>query len=178
MSRIGNKPIPMPKGVSFDAAGARLQVKGPKGALGCALVPGISVATEDGAIQVRRSGDSPQDRADHGLMWAQLRNMVQGVSKGFERRLEIIGIGYKAEARGSKVVLSLGYSHPIEYAFPEGISITVEKNSKMVVSGIDKERVGQVASELRSFRPPDSYKGKGVRYEGEHVRIKAGKSGQ
>lgn len=178
MSRIGNKPIALPKGVSFDAAGERVQVKGPKGALGCSVVSGISIHQDAGAIHVRRSGDTPQDRADHGLMWALVRNMVHGVSKGFERRLEIVGIGYKAETRGSKVVLSLGYSHPVEYPFPEGISITVEKNSKMVVSGIDKERVGQVASELRSFRPPDSYKGKGVRYEGEHVRIKAGKSGQ
>lgn len=178
MSRIGNQPVPLPKGVTFEIAEGEMRVKGPKGALSRRLVDGVSFKTEDDQVVLERDADTPRLRANHGLMRALLANMVEGVTKGFERRLEIIGVGYRAEVKGSSLVMSLGYSHPIEYPFPEGITIAVEKNNKMVVSGIDKERVGQVAAELRSFRPPDSYKGKGVRYEGEYVRIKAGKSGQ
>lgn len=178
MSRIGNKPVALPKGVTFESADGQVRVKGPKGSLSRKLASGVTFKVSDTEIVVERAGDTPALRANHGLMRALVANMVQGVTKGFERRLEIIGIGYRAELKGSTLVLSLGYSHPIEYPFPEGITIAVEKNNKMVVSGIDKERVGQVASELRSFRSPDSYKGKGVRYEGERVRIKAGKSGQ
>jgi len=178
MSRIGNQPVVLPKGVTFAVADGAMRVQGPKGSLQRKIVAGVNFAEEGGAVVVRREGDSPQHRAYHGLMRALLNNMVTGVSKGFERRLEIVGVGYKAELRGSSVVLNLGYSHPIEYAFPPGIHVQVEKNTKLVVSGIDKEQVGQVASELRAYRPPDSYKGKGVRYEGERVRLKAGKSGQ
>lgn len=178
MSRIGNQPVVLPSGVTFAVAGGEMQVKGPKGSLSRKTVDGVSFKQDGEAVVLERSSDAPRIKANHGLMRALLNNMVVGVSKGFEKRLEIIGVGYKAELKGNTLVMSLGYSHPIEYPFPDGIKIAVEKNNKMVVSGIDKEQVGQVAAELRSFRPPDSYKGKGVRYEGEHVRIKAGKSGQ
>ncbi len=178
MSRIGNKPVELPKGVSFQIADGSMLVKGPKGSLTRKIVAGIDFDEADSTVVVKRSGDTPQLRANHGLMRSLLASMVEGVSKGFERRLEIVGVGYKAEVKGKTLVLSLGYSHPVEFAFPEGIDIEVGKNNKMVVRGIDKERVGQAAAVIRSFRPPDSYKGKGVRYEGEYVRIKAGKSGQ
>lgn len=178
MSRIGNKPVPLPKGVSFEIVDGDMRVKGPKGSISRKVVGGVTFNHEDAQVVINRDGDSPQLRANHGLMRSLLSSMVEGVTKGFERRLEIVGVGYKAEVKGKTLVLSLGYSHPVEYPFPDGISIEVEKNNKMVVSGIDKEKVGQAAAEIRSFRPPDSYKGKGVRYEGEHVRIKAGKSGQ
>lgn len=178
MSRIGNQPVKLPSGVTFSVASGEVQVKGPKGALSRKVATGISFREEGGSVVVERGDESPNTRANHGLMRALVNSMVTGVSKGFQRRLEIVGVGYKAEIKGQALVMSLGYSHPVEYPFPSGISIAVEKNTKVVVSGIDKEQVGQVASELRGFRPPDSYKGKGVRYEGEHVRIKAGKSGQ
>lgn len=178
MSRIGKQPVVLPKGVTLEISDGQVHAKGPKGTLSRAVVRGTTISVDGGKAIVERASDSLEDRAAHGLMRALLANMVEGVSKGFQRKLEIIGIGYKAELKGSTLVLSLGYSHPIEFPFPPGITIAVEKNTKMVVSGIDREQVGQVAAELRSFRSPDSYKGKGVRYEGEHVRIKAGKSGQ
>lgn len=178
MSRIGNKPVALPKGVTVQAAGGQLKVKGPKGELSRSIVDGVSFTEADGQIQVDREGDSPKLRANHGLMRALLANMVTGVSTGFERRLEIVGVGYKAETKGKGVSLNLGFSHPIVFPFPDGISIEVEKGTTLVVTGVDKEKVGQVASEIRGFRPPDSYKGKGVRYAGERVRLKAGKSGQ
>ncbi|MCB9777351.1 MAG: 50S ribosomal protein L6 [Alphaproteobacteria bacterium] len=178
MSRIGNKPVELPGSVTFTQSGDSFTVKGPKGTLSRSTVGGITFKQEDGKLVVSRAGDTPQDRAYHGLMRSLLSNMVEGVSKGFDRRLEIIGVGYRANVQGTKLVMNLGYSHPIEYPFPDGITIEVGKDGKITVSGIDKEKVGQVASELRAFRPPDSYKGKGVRYEGEYVRIKAGKSGQ
>ena len=178
MSRIGNQPVPLPKGVTFSLADGQMHVKGPKGTLSRTTVEGVSFEQDGDAVVLKRVSDVPKMKANHGLMRALLNNMVVGVSQGFDRRLEIIGVGYKAELQGKNLVLNLGYSHPIEYPFPDGITIAVEKNNKVVVSGIDKETVGQVAAELRGFRPPDSYKGKGVRYEGEYVRIKAGKSGQ
>lgn len=178
MSRIGNQPVKLPSGVTFVSAGGEVQVKGPKGTLSRKVATGISFRQEGSSLVLERADESPTVRANHGLMRSLVNSMVLGVSSGFQRRLEIIGVGYKAEVKGQTLVMSLGYSHPVEYPFPPGISISVEKNTKVMVSGIDKEQVGQVASELRGFRPPDSYKGKGVRYEGEHVRIKAGKSGQ
>lgn len=183
MSRIGRKPVPLPKGVSFSVQGESIEVKGPKGQMTKKIAPGITFSVENDVVQVAREGDARQQRAYHGLMRALLANMVHGVSKGFERKLEIIGIGYKAEVKGNQLVMNLGYSHPIEFPFPDGIKIDVEKgkgnvNSVVVVTGIDKEQVGQVAAVLRGKRPPDSYKGKGVRYQGEYVRLKAGKSGQ
>lgn len=183
MSRIGRKPVPLPKGVTFGVDSGNISVKGPKGEMTKKIAPGITFSVDNNVVQVGRASDARQQRAYHGLMRALLANMVTGVSKGFERKLEIIGIGYKAEVKGKKLVMNLGYSHPIEYPFPDGIKIGVEKgkgnvNSLVTVSGVDKEVVGQVAAELRGKRPPDSYKGKGVRYQGEYVRLKAGKSGQ
>lgn len=177
MSRIGKKSIAVPKGVRVQVENGVVTVEGPKGKLSRPVVVGTKVEQGSNGLSVL-SLDEVGGRARHGLMRALLANMVKGVSSGFDQKLEIVGIGYKAEIKGKAVVLSLGYSHTVEYPFPPGISISVDKNTKMVVSGIDRERVGQVAAELRSFRPPDSYKGKGVRVEGEYIRIKAGKSGQ
>lgn len=178
MSRIGSQPVALPKGVTFALVDGQMHVKGPKGTLSRKIVDGISFVQEGDAVVLARVNDTPTIKARHGLMRSLLNNMVIGVSQGFVKQLEIIGVGYKAEQLGNKLVLNLGYSHVIEYPFPEGISVSVEKNTKLAVSGIDKEKVGQTAAVLRGFRPPDSYKGKGVRYQGEHVRIKAGKSGQ
>jgi large subunit ribosomal protein L6 len=178
MSRIGNKPVPVPKGVEVQVSGGELRVKGPKGQLTQDIVDGISFDVQDGRVVVSRGSDVKQIRANHGLMRALLNNMVVGVSRGFTRNLEIIGVGYKAQITGNKAVFNLGYSHPINFPFPDGIKISVDKNTKISVTGISKEAVGQAASEIRGFRPPDPYKGKGVRYEGEYVRLKAGKTAQ
>lgn len=176
MSRIGRKPVTLPSGVIVTVGDTELKVKGPKGEVSRKIVQGITFSEEDNIVTVKRNSDNPKIRAYHGLMRALLANMVTGVSKGFTKGLEIQGVGYKAEIKGKTLVMNLGFSHPIEYPFPEGITISVEKNTKIMVSGVDKETVGQVAAELRGKRPPDSYKGKGVRYAGEHVRLKAGKS--
>ena len=176
MSRVGKMPVQIPAGVKLTV-GNNVVVSGPKGQLERVLVEGITIEQAGGAAHLHRSSEERNIRANHGLMRALLNNMVVGVTKGFERRLEIIGVGYKAEMKGPKLVLSLGYSHPIEFSPPTGISISVDtKANKIVVSGADKEAVGQVASDIRGYRSPDSYKGKGVRYEGERVRLKAGKS--
>lgn len=175
MSRIGRLPIQVPSGVDVSTLDV-VKVKGPKGQLECSVADGITFEREGAELRVCRASDSRTHRANHGLMRALVNNMVTGVTKGFERKLDIIGVGYKAEVKGSSVVFSLGYSHPIDFQPPTGVSVAVEKNVKVVVSGIDKQAVGQVASVIRGFRPPDSYKGKGVRYEGEVIRLKAGKS--
>ena len=156
--------------------GANVIVKGPKGELSRSIVDGTSVAVEDGQVLVSRATDSRTHRANHGLMRSLLNNMVTGVSAGFERRLEILGVGYKAQARGKEVGFNLGYSHPINFKVPDGITVDVDKQGKISVKGIDKEVVGQTAAVIRGFRPPDAYKGKGVRYEGEYIRLKAGKA--
>jgi large subunit ribosomal protein L6 len=176
MSRIGNKPVAVPNGVTVSEGGGVLTVKGPKGQLTQNIVDGISFVIGDGTVKVNRSDDRRTYRANHGLMRALLNNMVTGVNAGFERKLEIIGVGYKAAVQGNKAVFNLGYSHPVDFPFPDGVSISVDKNTLVTVSGIDKEKVGQAAAEIRGFRPPDSYKGKGVRYQGEYVRLKAGKT--
>ncbi|MAY82041.1 MAG: 50S ribosomal protein L6 [Deltaproteobacteria bacterium] len=176
MSRIGNKPVAVPSGVTVSESGGVLTVKGPKGQLTQSIVDGISFDIGDGTVKVNRADDRRQYRANHGLMRALLNNMVTGVSAGFERKLEIIGVGYKAAVQGNKAVFNLGYSHPVDFPFPDGVSISVDKNTLVTVSGISKEKVGQAAAEIRGFRPPDSYKGKGVRYQGEYVRLKAGKT--
>ena len=176
MSRIGKKPVALPKGVTVTVGATDLKVKGPKGELSRKIARGITFEQADDVVTVHRSSENPKIRANHGLMRALLANMVTGVSKGFSKGLEIQGVGYKAEVKGKTLVMNLGYSHPIKYPFPDGISITVEKGTNLLVSGVDKETVGQVAAELRGKRPPDSYKGKGVRYAGEYVRLKAGKS--
>ena len=176
MSRIGNKPVALPSGVTVSVNDELLVVKGPKGQLEQKIAQGITFAIEAETVSVIRENDSKPFRANHGLMRALLNNMVTGVTQGFERKLEINGVGYKASVQGNKAVFNLGFSHPIEVPFPEGVTIAVDKNTLVTVSGIDKEKVGQCAAEIRGFRPPDSYKGKGVRYEGEYVRLKAGKS--
>ena len=175
MSRIGKLPITVPNGVTVTL-GDTITVKGPKGQLERSVVAGVTVHHADGVVTVERETDHRVHRANHGLMRALLNNMVVGVTKGFEKKLEIIGVGYKAENKGSNVLFNLGYSHPIEYTPPKGVSVAVEKNNKITVSGIDKEAVGQTAAVIRGFRPPDSYKGKGVRYADEVIRLKAGKA--
>jgi large subunit ribosomal protein L6 len=177
MSRVGNKPIPLPKGVSVDVKGSAVTVKGPKGELARDMRPEITITVDDGVVKVERSSDAKQHRAYHGLTRALLANMVEGVANGYKRELEIIGVGYRAEKRGTTLVLNVGYSHPVEYPEPEGITLTAPSLTSVVVEGIDKQKVGQVAAELRAVRPPEPYKGKGIRYVGEHVRRKAGKTG-
>ena len=176
MSRIGRLPIPVPAGVSVEVRDGQIKVKGAKGALTQTLVEHVSVKLEDGHAIVERASDEKQARANHGLMRALLANMVRGVTQGFERALQIEGTGYRAELKGKELVLTLGYSHPVNYTVPQGIDIVVEKQTRIVVKGIDRQQVGQVAANLRAFREPDAYKGKGVRYEGETLRLKEGKS--
>jgi large subunit ribosomal protein L6 len=177
MSRIGRKPLPVPKGVEVSLAGQAVTVKGPKGALTQKVHPEMSVRLEDGTVLVERPSDARQHRALHGLTRALLANMVLGVTEGYFKRLELHGVGYKAEANPKGVKLVVGLSHPVEFPAPPGIKISVENNTQIRVDGIDKALVGQVAAELRKVRPPEPYKGKGIRYVGEHVRRKAGKTG-
>jgi large subunit ribosomal protein L6 len=178
MSRIGRLPIPIPSGVEITVGGQQVDVKGPKGALKINLLPGISVAVEDGRIVVSRSSDERQARAFHGLNRALLANATTGVSEGWQKQLEIVGIGYRADKQGNVVVFNLGHSHPVNFAIPDGIEIDVDsKANRVTVKGIDRQQVGQVAAEIRGLRPPEPYKGKGVRYADERVRTKAGKQG-
>lgn len=176
MSRIGKKPIKLPQGASVQIAETEVTVKGPKGLLVSPLMPGIGVQQEGEELTVTRANDERQMRAYHGLCRSLLNNAVIGVSKGFTRELEIHGIGYRAAVKGKSLELQLGYSHVIDYPIPEGINIDVEKNTQISVQGIDKQKVGQVAAEIRAFRPPEVYKGKGIRYKGERVRRKVGKA--
>jgi large subunit ribosomal protein L6 len=178
MSRIGKKPIPLPNKVSVEINGSHLVVKGPKGTLERTLPTAVSVTQEGETIQVLRDDDSRTARERHGLCRTLVSNMVEGVSKGFETRLEIQGVGYRAQAQGSKLTLNLGYSKPVEMIMPTGIQVAVENNTLVIVSGIDKEIVGNTAAKIRDVRGPEPYKGKGVRYQGEIVRRKAGKSGK
>ncbi len=177
MSRIGNKPIEIPAGVEVTIKeGNEVTVKGPKGELTQKFHPDLIIEKEDNVIKVKRPNDSSFMRAIHGTTRALLANMVKGVTEGFTVELEIHGIGYKAAMKGKTLELQLGYSHPIIYEPPEGIQISVEGNTNIKVSGIDKQLVGQVAAEIREFRKPDPYKGKGVRYKGEQLKLKPGKS--
>jgi large subunit ribosomal protein L6 len=180
MSRIGNKAVTIPNGVTVSVKDDVLYVKGPKNAELSRPVVGLTgIVVNDDNVKVTRANDSKTARARHGLMRALLNNMIIGVSKGFVKVMELHGVGYKVEVKGKKLVLALGYSHPIEYPITAGIKIDVLKGKKVptfAISGMDKERVGQVAAEIRSFRVPDSYKAKGVRYEGEVIRTKTGKS--
>ncbi len=177
MSRIGNKIIPLPEGVDFQVKDNKVIVKGPKGELSLDLRPEVHVAMENGHVKVSRRDDSKPCRAFHGMTRALLSNMVEGVSKGFERTLEIVGVGYRAQMQGKNLVLNLGYSHPIEVEPPKGIELATDGPTKVFVRGIDKQAVGQTAANIRGFRPPEPYKGKGVRYAGEHIIRKAGKAG-
>jgi large subunit ribosomal protein L6 len=177
MSRIGKKPIPVPKNVTATIDGQTVKVKGPKGELERRLHPSMAIAMEDGNITVARPSDEPGHRALHGLTRTLVANMVDGVTKGYSKQLEIIGVGYKAEARPYGLQLALGFSHPVEYRAPKGIKLTAPQPTQVIIEGADKELVGQVAAELRSLRPPEPYKGKGIKYQGEQVRRKAGKAG-
>ncbi len=175
MSRIGKKPIPVPAGVDVKIESGAVRVKGPKGTLLTPLPAGITLQKKDGVLLAVRENDS--QAAVHGLARSLVANAVQGVSAGFQRELDIVGLGYRAENRGKFVVLTLGYSHPIEFPIPEGITVAIEKQTHMVISGADKQKVGQVAANIRSLRTPDPYKQKGVRYTGEKLKKKVGKAG-
>lgn len=174
MSRVGKKPIPLPAGVKVQI-GEQLVVEGPKGKLTVPVPAGIRIEKNDGMLEVKRDGD--QYAALHGLTRALAANAVTGVSQGFTRELDIVGIGYRAEARGNVLVFSLGYSHPIEFLMPPGVDCKVDKNTHIILSGIDKQLLGQVAANIRSLRPPEPYKQKGIRYTGEVLRKKVGKTG-
>jgi large subunit ribosomal protein L6 len=178
MSRIGKQPIAIPSTVKVEVKGQKVFVEGPKGKLDWELPRRTSLKVQDGKIIVSRDGDDAQARALHGLSRALVNNMVNGVAEGFVKKLEIQGVGFKAAVQGRIVNLNLGYSHPINYQIPEQIKVTVEENTKLTIEGPDKKVVGQVAAELRSFYPPEPYKGKGVRYVGEHVQRKEGKTVQ
>ncbi len=179
MSRIGKNPIPIPKGVQVSVSDGVVEVKGPKGTLRQPVPGGVSVAVEDDKVQVRRSSDEPDVRALHGLLRALLANAISGVTGGFKRELDIVGVGFKAELKSPReLVLSLGFSHPVVYKAPEGVAISYDaKANRLTVEGIDKQKVGQVAAEIRGVRPPDVYKGKGVKYADEVLKLKAGKTG-
>ncbi|PSR19747.1 50S ribosomal protein L6 [filamentous cyanobacterium CCP3] len=178
MSRIGKRPIPVPAKVSITIDGQDVQVKGPKGELSRTLPSGVVVVQDGDTVLVNRKDDSRLARERHGLCRTLVANMVEGVSNGYQKRLEIQGIGYRAQVQGRNLNLSLGYSHPVVFEPPAGIEFAVENNTNVVISGIDKELVGNIAASIRASRPPEPYKGKGVRYAGEQVRRKAGKSGK
>ncbi len=177
MSRIGKKPIELPKGVEVRQDGNAVTVKGPKGTVSTTLIPGIGVKVENNVLQFTRGDEEGKTRAFHGLMRALVANNVRGVSEGFKRELDIVGVGYRAEVKGKEVVFQLGYSHPVRFPIPAGIDVTVDgKTGHIVVTGIDKQKVGQTAAEIRSLREPDPYKGKGIKYSDEVIRRKAGKA--
>lgn len=178
MSRIGKQPIAIPPKVKVEVKGQKVFVEGPKGKLNFELPNHTAAKVENGTVHVSRQGENAQVKALHGLSRALLNNMVKGVSEGFVKKLEIQGVGFKAAVQGKIVNMSLGYSHPINYPIPDQIKVTVEENTKLTIEGPDKQLVGQVASELRAFYPPEPYKGKGVRYVGEHVQRKEGKTVQ
>lgn len=178
MSRIGKLPIPIPTGVTVDIAGGSVTIKGPKGQLTRTMPAEMRVAMEGSNLIVTRPSDNNKHRAYHGLTRTLLANMVQGVSKGFEKTLDIVGVGYRAEKTGDKLTMRLGFAHQIEVKPKPGITLGVEGTNKIKVSGINKEDVGQMAAEIRALRVPDHYKGKGIRYTGERVRIKPGKAGK
>ncbi len=178
MSRIGKRPIPLPNKVTIDIKGQHIAVKGPKGSLELELPSKVSVNQEGETVVVQRVDDSRTARERHGLCRTLVANMVEGVSNGFQKRLSIQGVGYRAQAQGSKLTLNVGYSQPVEMTMPKGINVAVENNTQVIVSGIDKEIVGNIAAKIRAVRPPEPYKGKGIRYVDEFVRRKAGKAGK
>ncbi len=176
MSRVGRKPITISAGVKIQQTGQSLTIAGPKGQLSATVHPRIGIEIKESTIVLSRQSDVKTDRSLHGLWRALLQNMVLGVTAGYQRKLEMVGVGYRAELKGSKLQLLLGYSHPILFAPPEGIKIETPSQTTITISGIDKQLVGQVAAKIRSFRLPEPYKGKGVKYEGEYIRRKAGKA--
>ncbi len=169
-------PVEVPKGVNVSLSDETLSVKGPKGDLSLEVHPEIEMKVDDGVVTVHRPTDQPRHRALHGLMRSLVANMVAGVSQGFSKTLEIVGVGYRADPSSNGITLQLGFSHPIDYPAPEGVTLECPNQTTIVVSGADKQKVGQTAAEIRAFRPPEPYKGKGVRYQGEQVRRKAGKT--
>jgi large subunit ribosomal protein L6 len=177
MSRIGKKPVPIPKGVNVTLDGSKITVKGPKGELSRSLPGAMLVSMKDNEVVVERPSEENEHKALHGLTRTLVANMIEGVTTGFSKQLEIIGVGYKAEQRPYGLQLSLGFSHPIEYRAPAGIKLTAPQPTQVNIEGANKEMVGQVAAEIRSYRPPEPYKGKGIKYAGEQVRRKAGKAG-
>ena len=177
MSRIGKKPIPVPDKVKIEVKADSVVVTGPKGTVSNPIPPGIKFEQKDKQLTAIRQDDSGPQRAFHGLARALVANAVRGVTEGFTKELEIVGVGYRAEQKKSSVLFTLGYSHPIEYPIPPGISITVDKQTRLVVAGVDRQQVGQVAANIRSLKKPDPYKNKGIRYVGERLKKKAGKAG-
>jgi large subunit ribosomal protein L6 len=178
MSRIGKAPIPIPDKVTVQFTGLSVTVKGPKGELQRTLPDGVSISQDGNILQVSPTSNARVSRERHGLSRTLLANMVEGVSQGFTRKLEIIGVGYRAQVQGKKLVVSAGYSHPVEMVPPEGVTFTVENNTTVIVSGADKELVGNEAAKVRAIRPPEPYKGKGIKYEGERILRKVGKTGK
>jgi len=175
MSRIGKKPIELPKGVEVKHDGNVVTVKGPKGTLQTPVVSGIGVKVEGNVLTFTRADEENKTRAYHGLMRALVANNIRGVSEGFKRELDIVGVGYRAEVKGKEVVFQLGYSHPVRFPIPEGISMECPSQTEIVIKGIDRQKLGQVCAKIRAIRPPEPYKGKGVRYTGEKIELKEGK---
>lgn len=179
MSRIGKKPIDIPAGVDVKLAENNIKVKGPKGELNWSVPAETAISVENNTVVIGRSDDSKKVKALHGLTRSLIANMVQGVTSGYKRVLDIVGVGYRAQVQGSKIVLSLGYSHPVEFQLPAGITASVDqKQTQITLDGIDKQKIGQVAADLRALRKPNVYKGKGVRYSGERLKLKVGKTGK
>jgi large subunit ribosomal protein L6 len=177
MSRIGKHPVAVPNGVTVTIEGNTLKVKGPRGELTRTFHPDMKLTVKDGNVTVERPSEESKHKALHGLSRTLVSNMVEGVTKGYQKQLDIVGVGYKAEARPYGLQLALGFSHPVEYRAPEGIKLTAPVPTQILIDGANKEIVGQVAAELRSLRPPEPYKGKGIKYAGEQIRRKAGKAG-
>lgn len=177
MSRVGKKPVAVPSGVEVKIAGGWIEVKGPKGKLREKMHPAVQAEIKDGAVQFSLAGKGKGDGAAFGLVRALTANMVKGVTEGFQKVLEIVGVGYRAQVNGKTLVLNLGFSNPVEYAIPDGVEISTEGKNQLIVKGTDKQLIGSVAAKIRSFRPPEPYKGKGVKYIDEHIRRKVGKTG-
>lgn len=178
MSRIGRKPVVIPAGVTVELNGTTATVKGPKGELTRELSPAISLEIADNEITFTRPNDAKENRSIHGTTRSLIANMIEGVSEGFKKELELIGVGYRAQKQGNKLVLSVGLSHPVEFEASEGVDFEVPSNTQIVVQGFNKEKVGELAANIRAVRPPEPYKGKGIRYVGEFVRRKEGKTGK
>jgi large subunit ribosomal protein L6 len=176
MSRIGRRPVPILKGVKVEQANGTLKVKGPKGELVLDVHGDLKVVVDEQEVRVERSSDEKKDKALHGLTRALIANMVKGVTEGFSKTLEIVGVGYRADLKGKGITLQLGFSHPINYQAAEGVKLECPNQTTIVISGPDKQKVGQTAAEIRGLRPPEPYKGKGIKYQGEHIRRKAGKT--
>jgi len=178
MSRIGKAPIPIPDKVTVNLEGLSVTVKGPKGELSRTLPEGVSITQDGNHLQVSPTSEARRSRERHGLSRTLVANMVEGVSQGFSRKLEIVGVGYRAQVQGKKLVVSAGYSHPVEMVPPDGVTFAVENNTTVIVTGADKELVGNEAAKVRAIRPPEPYKGKGIKYEGERILRKVGKTGK